>query len=375
MARRRSTLRTLAETRIYQKGLRLYYFAPEPIENPTTKKVAKWHPLCKASEGEKKAREIAELIIAHNKGALGAGDMPGHLETYRLAYLKKREKKRPREPARVKMFEDGSKEFSRVCKVIQNAFADFDVDQVEPFDIANFVDQWEGQRMGQVYRARLSDFFAWASRRGLRKDNPVASVKMEKPEDRDRYISHKEFHAIRQALMVGEDGRPTPSGPTVRAFVDLCYLTMQRPTEIRLLKWNDIDEADGVILFEPTKTEGSSGAKVRVPITPGIKDALARAKAAAKIRSFYVCPQRNGQPYTSRGIGDAWERACKRAGVTDATLKDLRAKAATDTKRRGHDIKQISVGLAHTDSATTETYIKLRDPETMQIPMTLPPES
>lgn len=368
--RRRRSFKGLTNSRIYAKGLRFYFFASRPVENPATGKVSKWHPLGLIADGEDKARAIAAQIIKHNKVKGGAGDFAKHIEDYRLLMLAKREKKRPKEKAREKMFAESQKELTRQCNMFGEAFGDFNLDQVAPVDVARFLDQWEGQRAAEFYRSRLSDFFAWACRRGLRNDNPVREVKVEKAKGRKRYITDAEYHAIRDAALVGKDGKPTQSGKMLQAFIDMCYLTMQRPTEIRLLKWAD---AQGdAILFTPTKTEESSGAGVEVPITAAIREALDRAKAAAKVRSFYVFPTRKGQPYTGHGIGTAWERACDRAKVENATLRDLRAKAATDAKKAGHAMQEIAVGLAHANERTTEVYIKERQTPVLGIPMQLP---
>lgn len=61
-------------------------------------------------------------------------------------------------------------------------------------------------------------------------------------------------------------------------LVGLCYLTCQRPTEIRNLPWSQADEAAGVIRFEPSKTEDSTGEPVDRPITPEIAAVLKRAQ-------------------------------------------------------------------------------------------------
>lgn len=368
--RRRQSHRSLTSSRIYPKGNRFYFFSPTPVQNPVTGKVAKWHSLCRIDEGEDKARELVRAFRTTIPKTRGR--MPIAIEDYRLALLKKREKKRPREPAREVMFKAANDEISRVCRVIATAFEDFNPDQVIPVDVARFLDQWEGQRMAQVYRARLSDFYTWACRRGDASSNPVADVKVDKPPKRDRLLTPAEFHAIRDALAIGLDGRATPSGPMIQCYVDLCFLLYQRTTEIRLLKWSDVDLDGGLIYFKPTKTEASSGAKVAVPISPVVREVLQRARQVGVVKSMYVIHTLRGQPYTSRGIGDAWERACERAKIEDAMLKDIRAMAATAAKRAGFRPEQIQIGLAHTDVGMTETYIRTRETPVSEVVLQLP---
>lgn len=368
--RRRQSHRGLTTSRIYPKGKRFYYFSPTPVQNPVTGKVAKWHSLCLIADGEDRARELMRAF----KGVAPKtrGKMPRLMEEYRIDRLKRKEKRRPKEPAREAIFKAASDEFTRICGKIADAFEDFDLDQVLPADVAKFVDQWAGQRMGEVYHARLSDFFEWACRRGDATRNPVKDVKVEKAPKRDRLLTPAEFHAIRDALLIGLDGRATPSGPMIQCYVDLCFLLYQRTTEIRLLKWSDVDMSAGLIYFKPTKTEASSGAKVAVPISPAVRDVLERAKQIGVVKSMYVIHTLRGQPYTSRGIGDAWERARDRAKVTDATLKDIRSMAATAAKRAGYEVKQISVGLAHTSQEMTDEYIRLRETPVSEVVLRLP---
>lgn len=48
-------------------------------------------------------------------------------------------------------------------------------------------------------------------------------------------------------------------------------------------------------------------------------------------------------------------------GEMDYTVKDARAKALTDAKKAGYDIKALQVAGVHADRSTTEGYIKQRE--------------
>jgi integrase len=369
MNRRRSSWRSLTTTRIYQKRKRFYLFAATEIVNPRTGKAAKWHSLCRIEDGEERARQLAKEIQQYNRTGSG-GDMPHYLGQYRVAMLRQRETDKPKEPPRIKLWENGSKELCRVIDKIAEAFNDFNVNQVLPVDVASFVDQWEGRRAAQVYLSRLSDFFKWSARKGLRADNPCSLVRVDKPKTRDRYITDSEYHRIRDALLIGKDGRKTASGEMVQCYIDLCYLLYQRTTEVRLLRWDQVREEG--IYFKPTKTEASSGAKVLVPMTKALHKVLEHARQLGSVKGLYVIHTLQAKPYTTHGVGTAWERACERAGVENATLKDIRAKALTDAKRLGYSMEQIMVGAAHTDADTTSGYIKRRETPVSEVRLELP---
>lgn len=315
----------------------------------------RWHKLSRIDAGEAKMyTALAQLLEAPP-----VTGMPGAIAAFKRECL----------PGLAVSTQD---EHERLLDKASTEFAEFDVADVKPADVARSAKQLFPGKLtaARHYKARLSTFFRWAVEKGLRADNPCREIWLKAPPRRDRYITDDELLDIREKLLVGDDGKPTPAGEIARCFVDLCYLTAQRPTDIRRLLWSQVRE-DG-IAFKPTKTAGSSGAKVVVPRTPAIDDALERArtftpaskkKARAQVKSVYVIHTIGGSPYTMSGIRSAWVRACKRAGVTNATIKDLRPKALTDAERAGYRIEELKTAAAHTSVTTTEGYLKaFREP-------------
>ena len=373
MGRKRTTNKNLINTRIYPKRQKYYFYSPTPITNPKTGKLSKWHSLCHINEknAELKARNLANEIIEFNSADPTKGDMPKRLQEFVLSYLEKREKNRPSDPEKIKLFETGSKDFQTTTNVIIKAFHEFNVIDVDPVDIAQFLDRYEDKkRMAQVYRSRLSLFFKFACRKGYRNDNPVDQVTVDIPDKRDVYITHEQFTTILDALLIDKNGNKIPTGDMVYCYVCLLYLAYQRGTEIRLLKWEQIKE-DG-IYFMPSKTEKSSSLDVIIPITSEIREILDTVKNMDYPKSDYVFITKKGTPYTASGIRSAWNRSCERAGISGLRLKDLRPKALTDAAKTGFDIEKIQVGAAHTDKKTTQGYIKQKDTPVSEIVLTLP---
>lgn len=370
--RRRKSRRSLTESRIYQKNNRLYLFAATPLVNPVTKKAAKWHSLCRVDEGEARARQLAQEIIAYNTGGAKLGNLASHITAYMEREIKKRDKETPRDPLKLRMHEAGNRDRRWRAKVIADGLGAHDVDTIEPHELADFLDQWEGQKMAVVLRGDLNNFFKRAVRLGLRQDNPVLNLTVEKPEKRKVLISDAQFHAIREALLIGKDGKRTPSGQMVQCYIDLCYMIFQRTTEIRLLRKDAI--RDGMIHFTPTKTEKLTGTSVAVPITPAIQEVLNRAKRCYKVTSMYVIHRSDGKPFQATGLRSAWDRAGERAGVEGLTLKDIRSMAITRAKKLGHDLKSLAVAAAHSDEKTTQGYIREEDVPISTVVLPLPPK-
>ncbi|MCY0386497.1 tyrosine-type recombinase/integrase [Robbsia sp. Bb-Pol-6] len=149
--------------------------------------------------------------------------------------------------------------------------------------------------------------------------------------------------------------------------------TCQRSTEIRQLRWSQVDYTEGVIHFVPSKTASSTGEAVDWPITPPIAAVLDRAKTIG-VRSEYVVLDRHGEPKRDAACHDARRDGKRRADSEDRpyTVKDIRAKAMTDAKRQGYDLDVLQIAGAHADRATTAGYIKSRDIPVSTVKLDLP---
>lgn len=326
------------------------------------KRRQKWHPLTREDEGL--AALYAALASIEGEAKTRRDDMPSAVAEWLKTALPGLSAAEQRETA-------------RMAAIIGSAFEDYAVNEVQARDALTFLNQWAltGKlRTAQRYRAIMVKFFRWAIVQGYRTDNPIDAVRLKSPKARDRYISDDEFLAIR-AKLLGNDDHKAASGDMMQIYVDLLYLTGQRGTDIRTLRWSQIDEHAGVIHFKPSKTAGSSGTKVDVPVTKAIAEVLARAKQHMRTKarvSPYVIHNLEGSSYSAHGVGTAWERARNRAGIENATLKDLRAKHATDAKKAGYEIEEIQASLAHETPSTTRVYLKQRETAKSRVALSIP---
>jgi integrase len=334
----------------------------------------KWIRLCKVDDSEE---TLLERLLAEKKKYArpeGLGDARPLIDAYVLA--KKGEHKEKAWPA--------------YGKYAGNGFRNANVADIEPMHVSRWLKtKYKGKlTMQRTMRSFLSGFFSWCIEEGKGgvKFNPCRDIKMKKPKSRKVYITDDHFAAIREAMMsytyktrAGKTitGRIN-TGPMMQCFVDLCYLTVQRSTEIRLLTWKQVDEVAGVIHFTPTKTEDSSGISVDFTITPEITAVLARVREIdGRPRSGIqtVIHQLNGKPYGATGLRSAWDRAGERAKLTaeNYNVKDIRAKAMTDAKRAGYETKMLSIAGAHSNERTTEIYFKELDIPVAHVRLIVPP--
>ena len=119
--------------------------------------------------------------------------------------------------------------------------------------------------------------------------------------------------------MIGFDKKPTRTGAMIQCYMDLLYLLFQRGTDIRLMRWDEV-KPEGIEI-EPTKTAGSSGVKVMIPMGDDLRMVFSRIKTISKARSTFIIHTEHGQPYTASGIRSLFSRAAKRAGVEGEHLK------------------------------------------------------
>jgi integrase len=336
MNARRRTVPDGLPNRVYEKSGSWYWFP----------KGGRWIKLCRVDEGETKMLKRLAAEKEKAESHKGLGNTPALVDQY----------------VKEKRAEHREKGWWRYGEYVKAGFLDVNVDQIDPAYVAEFLrTNWNGKlHMQRTMRAFLMGFFQWCrENRHYTHENPCNGIRMKQPKPRGVYITDEHFAMIRQELAIN---------PMMLALVDLCYLTLQRSTEVRALLWrkssdadvNWVDRENGVLHFVPSKTRETSGLGVDVVITPEIEAALQMARNTGKVKSPYVLHTRSGRPWGDTTALQVWRRACDRAGLTDCayTIKDIRAKAITDAKLLGYSKDQLKVAAAHADVSTTEIYFK-----------------
>jgi integrase len=348
--------------RVYEKHGAWYWSEPRS---------KKWIRLCALTDSE---TVLVERLAAERKKAErpeGTGDMRPLIDQY----VKENS-------ARQK-----DKAWPQYGEYAAAVFMHANVKSIKPHHLYTWLDaKYTGKlSMQRVMRAFMSGFFQWCIRRGIIQTNPCKEVKLDKPKPRKTYITDEHFARIRDAMLIytyttgaGKTitGRVN-TGPMMQCFVDLCFLTAQRSTDIRALTWSQVDRAAGVIHFVPSKTEDSSGAAVDFTITPEIAAVLDRVReidGVQRIGETPVIHALDGKPYGATAVRSAWDRACERAALTaeNYTVKDIRAKALTDAERAGYDIEALKIAAAHSDTKTTQIYLKQREVPVSDVRLRVP---
>lgn len=244
----------------------------------------------------------------------------------------------------VKVSEGTRTTYKTIARRLEKIFAEFAPHEVMPKHVAQmrraFLDK---PTTGNQLISLLRQVMAYALEEELIDYNPCIGIKPLPSGKRDRLIGSSEFNAIR-----------AHASPRLAAFMDLCRLTGQRPSDILNMRRDQLTDAG--VFFKQQKT----GAKLIVAWSPELRDAVERAKHAEShgVATMTLFSQRGGKPLKLTTIRQQWILACQKAGVENAQLRDLRAMAGTEAKQQGVDPTAL---LGHTDAKMTRRYLRDRE--------------
>lgn len=320
---------------VHIKNQRYYLVQQSDERNIKTGRLKqKWIQLTRVDEG-KAALHAALAVFFTEKHP--SKDMPALIEAFKKSHF-------PKLSCGVR------REYDRMYAFIAKSFFEFDVVQVLPGDILDFLHQFDDAPTARGhYKARLSTFFSWCVIHNYIKNNPCKEIALPRMPKRKGKFSPAKFWAIHDALP-----------PIGQCFMMLTFLTRQRPTEIRLLR--ELSVGPSHIKFSPTKTKKSSGEETEILITDAILVELERARKLARVKgmrgsSAFLIQTAGGTPFTKSGLYSMWARACVKAGCEGITTRDIRPFALKAMETAGYNLKEIQLSAAHTEQGQTESYL------------------
>lgn len=331
--------------RVHPKGASWYYVEDLDEINPKTKRPKqKWNRLCRIAAG---ASALHDALATFHGKPVDAGNMKARVEEFGRVHFRTLKSLEVR------------KEYERMFAVIGEAFADFDDHEILPGDVLDFLnDNFSEHRTARrAYKARLSTFFGWAVLKNYVKTNPCREIKLKLPPKRKGKMNAEVYWKMHDAL------------PEIgRLFLELTYVSRQRPTEIRLLRESHV--LQNRIRFEPTKTEDSSAEYIEIVRSPRINKIIARLRElrAERLKGRKVIPldeqrdpylllSEDGTPFTKSGLNTVWRRGREKAKVGKVTTRDIRPFALSEMEKAGHPVEKIREAAAHTTTGQTDAYL------------------
>lgn len=171
--------------------------------------------------------------------------------------------------------------------------------------------------------------------------NPCRLVQRPKlPPGRDRRLVGDE----EQRLLAACDDARTP---WLKPAVILALETAMRQGELLLLRWEHVDLTKRTAHLPETK----NGTARDVPLS---------SRAAAVLKTLPRSIDGKVLATTREGLRQAWERACKRAGITGLRFHDLRHEAASSLAERGLHPLELAAVTGHKSMQMLKRYTHLR---------------
>lgn len=235
------------------------------------------------------------------------------------------------------------KSYRTAVNHLTKIMADFEPAQVTARDILAVMHHFKSQPgKANVMRAVLVGALDLAFIEMLVERNVARDVRALKTATRDRYITDAELAAI-----YAEATEP------LQMIIDVLYLTGQRIGDVLSIRHSDITEEG--IRFKQAKTAH----RMVVAWSDDLREVVARAKAYHKsVRGLTLFHTRRGSIYSDDTIRGWWLKACASAGVEDAHVHDIRAKAATDSNSDGLDSKKL---LGHASESSHRRYLRSKE--------------
>ncbi len=182
--------------------------------------------------------------------------------------------------------------------------------------------------------------------------NPVSGMSLKEPEGRLRWISRAEADTL-----IREAEKELRS-PHLADFIRLGLNTGCRKNEMLKLSWDRVDLRGNRLFLEPEHTK--SGKRRVVPLNEEARRALlnrARFRAENCPDSLWVFAHKNGERvgYMQNGF----QAACKRAGIKEFRVHDLRHTCASWMVQQGVPLIEVRDVLGHSSIEMTERYAHL----------------
>ena len=159
-------------------------------------------------------------------------------------------------------------------------------------------------------------------------------------ESRDRYLSEEKIQAFLKKCKVQH----------IKDFFIIAVNTGMDKGEMLKLKWEQIKQ--GIIYCPKVKTRPER----HIPISSDLQSHLLEIKQR-KIVSEYVIVNDKGKRVGDKKRG--FKTACRRAGIQNFRIKDLRHTFASHFAMRTGDIKALQEILGHTTLRMTSRYTHL----------------
>jgi integrase len=240
----------------------------------------------------------------------------------------------------------GHIEAYRLAKIMRDPIADIKLSQLSAMHIADYRDRRlkEVSACSVVKEMTLISLSLDIARKewGVpMHSNVVRDVKKPQPKrGRDRRLSSEEHTVLLRSCSKSSNHWLTP-------LIIIAIETGMRRGELLSIAWEDVDLDLRVAHLDMTK----NGSKRDVPLS---------SEAINLLRSLPHDISGKVFPLTAASLRGLWNRACRRAGITDLHFHDLRHEATSRFFEKGLNVMEVATITGHKDLRMLQRYTHLR---------------
>lgn len=256
--------------------------------------------------------------------------------------------------------------YESVLSRIEKGIGEKEVAAFTVRDCADFIrDVTDSPRSRQQFRLVLSWVFACAVEDGWIEANPALLTRKAVHKRKRQRLTWEVYEAIW-----------AKAEPWLQNAMDSSLVTLLRREDVVTIRFTDIHE--GALWVVPSKTEGTTGVRMKIKMSPTLEAIVARCRDNV-VSPFLIhrLPERarakqnrakDRQHHTqvlpeqlTRAFADARDAAAKERTDIDAvsppTFHEIRSLGAALLREAGWSKKQVQELLTHTDEAMTDLYL------------------
>lgn len=203
--------------------------------------------------------------------------------------------------------------------------------------------------------ALVQKMFNWARSNGYvsrTTPNPAGDVDKFPEKSRDRWVTPEEMPRLLDAI-------DAEDSPYVRAAYWLLILTGTRKSELKAMRWRDVDLERAELYIPDSKTNTSRTIPLSTPAV-GLLEHLPQVTG----NPFVLIGRLEGQGLVN--LKDPWDRVRERCDLKDVRMHDLRRTAASWIAQLGYSEFVIRRFLGHSTKGVTGVYARMGSAEAIR---------